>query len=359
MRVVRDDAPWCPWNIEFIRRINGLDDRRRRAPHRLRRRVPRARARRRVPRRAGRGAGRSAPPARDHQVQPGAHVDAGERGRHRRRVPVHLRHGGPGRLPVRRPHGAGVEPLRRAARTRPPTSRGCSASSTGSAGTRSAPTSCSSSGPTPHAGRLDAAHRRRHVLARRAPGVPRASDARDRARSASDAKRAFADERAAVGGSRASSRASTTCSSAPSPRATHELGDLPDGAFVVEAPLHGVRGAAARRSEGDRIAPGDRGRDARGDEDGVAVPVRQPRVGMCTVLRGRDRHRVVLVADGARRARRRRPSRDADGTRGRDRARAVARRSSRLITAPDERSDGASTSARGRGRCRSPACRSR
>jgi urea carboxylase len=24
-RVVRDDAPWCPWNIEFIRRINGLD----------------------------------------------------------------------------------------------------------------------------------------------------------------------------------------------------------------------------------------------------------------------------------------------------------------------------------------------
>ena len=26
MRVVRDDAPWCPWNIEFIRRVNGLDD---------------------------------------------------------------------------------------------------------------------------------------------------------------------------------------------------------------------------------------------------------------------------------------------------------------------------------------------
>jgi urea carboxylase len=26
MRVVRHDAPWCPWNIEFIRRINGLDD---------------------------------------------------------------------------------------------------------------------------------------------------------------------------------------------------------------------------------------------------------------------------------------------------------------------------------------------
>ena len=26
MRVVRDDAPWCPSNLEFIRRINGLDD---------------------------------------------------------------------------------------------------------------------------------------------------------------------------------------------------------------------------------------------------------------------------------------------------------------------------------------------
>ncbi len=25
MNSVRDDAPWCPWNIEFIRRVNGLD----------------------------------------------------------------------------------------------------------------------------------------------------------------------------------------------------------------------------------------------------------------------------------------------------------------------------------------------
>lgn len=25
MATVRDDAPWCPWNIEFIRRINGLE----------------------------------------------------------------------------------------------------------------------------------------------------------------------------------------------------------------------------------------------------------------------------------------------------------------------------------------------
>jgi urea carboxylase len=26
MANVRGDAPWCPWNIEFIRRVNGLDD---------------------------------------------------------------------------------------------------------------------------------------------------------------------------------------------------------------------------------------------------------------------------------------------------------------------------------------------
>jgi len=26
MHGVRADAPWCPDNIEFIRRINGLDD---------------------------------------------------------------------------------------------------------------------------------------------------------------------------------------------------------------------------------------------------------------------------------------------------------------------------------------------
>ncbi len=26
MSTVRDDAPWCPWNIEFIRRVNGLAD---------------------------------------------------------------------------------------------------------------------------------------------------------------------------------------------------------------------------------------------------------------------------------------------------------------------------------------------
>ena len=39
MAGVRDDAPWCPWNIEFIRRINGLESARRRLPDRVRRRA--------------------------------------------------------------------------------------------------------------------------------------------------------------------------------------------------------------------------------------------------------------------------------------------------------------------------------
>ena len=37
MHGVRADAPWCPWNIEFIRRINGLDRVDDVAAHRLRR----------------------------------------------------------------------------------------------------------------------------------------------------------------------------------------------------------------------------------------------------------------------------------------------------------------------------------
>ncbi len=38
---VRADAPWCPSNIEFIRRINGLESIGGRTPHRVRRELPR------------------------------------------------------------------------------------------------------------------------------------------------------------------------------------------------------------------------------------------------------------------------------------------------------------------------------
>ena len=78
--------------------------------HRVRRRVPRHGARRRLSRRPGRHPRRSPAPAGDHQVQPGADLDRGELRRDRRRLPLRLRHGGPGGLPVRRPHAAGVEP---------------------------------------------------------------------------------------------------------------------------------------------------------------------------------------------------------------------------------------------------------
>ena len=70
------DAPWCPSNIEFIRRINGLDSIDDVQRDRLRRELSGARPRRRLPRRAGRDAGRSAASAGDHEIQPGAHLDA-------------------------------------------------------------------------------------------------------------------------------------------------------------------------------------------------------------------------------------------------------------------------------------------
>jgi allophanate hydrolase subunit 1 len=111
MQSVRKDAPWCPSNIEFIRRINGLDSIEDGEAHRVRRQLPGDGPGRRLPRRAGGHAARPAPPAGHHQVQPGAHLDAGERRRHRRRLHVRVRHGRPRRLPVRRPHRADVEPL--------------------------------------------------------------------------------------------------------------------------------------------------------------------------------------------------------------------------------------------------------
>ena len=113
MRGVRADAPWCPSNIEFIRRINGLDIDRRGEAHRVRRDLSGAGLGRRLSRRAGGDAGRPAPPAGDHQIQSRAHLDAGQRRRHRRRLSLHLRHGGPRRLSAVRPHLPDVEHLSR------------------------------------------------------------------------------------------------------------------------------------------------------------------------------------------------------------------------------------------------------
>ena len=130
---VRPDAPWCPSNIEFIRRINGLD-----SIDEVRRIVfdasylvlglgdvylgaP------------GRDAARSAPPPGHHQVQPGAHLDAGERRRHRRRLPVRLRHGRARAATSSSAAPADVEPLSRDAPSSRRASPGCCASSTRSA----------------------------------------------------------------------------------------------------------------------------------------------------------------------------------------------------------------------------------
>ena len=96
MQSVRPDAPWCPWNLEFIRRINGLE-----SVDDVKRIVFDASY-------LVLGLGdvylgapvatpdRPAPPTRHDEVQPGAHMDGRELGRHRRVVPLHLRHGGPG-----------------------------------------------------------------------------------------------------------------------------------------------------------------------------------------------------------------------------------------------------------------------
>ena len=64
--------------------------------------LPRARTRRRLPRRAGRRAAGSAAQARHDEVHAGADVDAGQRRRDRRGVPLRLRDGGTRRLPAGR-----------------------------------------------------------------------------------------------------------------------------------------------------------------------------------------------------------------------------------------------------------------
>ena len=218
--------------------------------------LPRARPRRRLPRRAGRHAARSPAPAGHHQVQPGAHLDAGERRRHRRRVPVRLRHGRARRLPVRRPHRAGVEPLRRRARTSIRRRRGCCGSSTASAGTRSTPTSCSDL-------RAERACRTpRRSTSRRATfaladhrAVPRPRRRANR-RVPRPARRPRSPPSAPPGRRRASSQPRLEAAAVDPAVAEDALGGpLPGGAFVVEAPMHACVWRVDVR-EGDVVAPG-------------------------------------------------------------------------------------------------------
>ena len=160
MAGVRDDAPWCPWNIEFIRRINGLDVRERRLRHRLRRRVPGPGPRRRLP-------GRPGGHARWIRATAWSPRSTTRPGPGRRRTPsasaaptcastawkdpaATSSSAGPPRC------GPATPTPRRSNRARP----GCCGSSTASPGTRSAPRSCWTCGRTwPPAG--DAASRSR------------------------------------------------------------------------------------------------------------------------------------------------------------------------------------------------------
>ena len=274
MRVVRDDAPWCPWNIEFIRRINGLDVDRRRAPTSC-----------------------STPST---SCSGSATCTSARRSR------------------CRSTRGTGSSPrsTTRPARGRPRT-RSASAARTCASTAWRAPAATSSSagrcrcgartgGRRAHerGGAVVAALLRPHPLVpgrrrraaraagrrrRRAASNPRIDDGRfSRAEHhafvtghAPDiaefrAQRGGGVRRGArpLGGRRASSPAGTTLDARDGPSATTTSATLPDGAFVVEAPLHGCV-ARVTVDEGDRVAPGDTvvTLEAMKTESAVASPV--------------------------------------------------------------------------------------
>ena len=297
-RSVRADAPWCPSNIEFIRRINGLDSIDEREATSCSTRATSCSASGDVYLGAPVATpARSAPSAGDHEVQPGAHLDAGERRRHRRRVPVHLRHGGSGRLPVRRPHGAGVEPLPRHRSASSPARRGCCASST-----RSASIPVSATELLEHARRVPARQVRRPrsttarsscattsaFLGRRSRAASRRSKARQQAAFEAERERWAASRAARVSQRTARRRArrrraaSATCPPAPRPSSRRCRGSVwqlarragasactrgqtaadrrgdEDGGGSAIAPVDGVVSELSRCAEGRPVAPGQR-----------------------------------------------------------------------------------------------------
>ena len=120
-----------------------------------------------------------------------------------------------------------------------PASRGCCASSTRSASTRSSAEELLDLRADAAAGPARAPHRRRRVLASPTTSAFLAEHARRHRRVPHrGSEAAFAEERAALGGAGEFDRG-TRAGRAPAPPADRDLGALPDGAFVVEAPLHG------------------------------------------------------------------------------------------------------------------------
>ena len=136
MAGVRDDAPWCPSNIEFIRRINGLD-----SVDEVERTVFDATY---VVLGLGDvylGAPLATPVDPRHRLvttkyNPARTWTAQNSVGHRRLLPLHLRAGGSRRLPAGRPHRPDLEPLLRSGPRSSRASRGCCGSSTASAGIR-------------------------------------------------------------------------------------------------------------------------------------------------------------------------------------------------------------------------------
>ncbi len=94
MTTVRRDAPWCPSNLEFIRRINDLAniDEAHKTVFDARYLVMGLGD---VYRRAGRDTARSASSSGDHKYNP-ARTDGGKLGGYWRGLPLRLWHGGPG-----------------------------------------------------------------------------------------------------------------------------------------------------------------------------------------------------------------------------------------------------------------------
>ena len=144
---VRDDAPWCPWNIEFIRRVNGLD----RQDDVMTRCSPRSTSSsasatstsaRRSPRRSTLGTGWSPPsttrPGPGPRRTPSASA-APTCASTAWRGPA-----GTSSSAAPRRCGAGTGTPRRSSRA----VRGCCASSTASPGIRSPRRNCSTCGPT-------------------------------------------------------------------------------------------------------------------------------------------------------------------------------------------------------------------
>ncbi len=108
-QAVRPDAPWCPSNIEFIRRINGLE-----SVEEVHRIVYAASYLVLGLGDVYLGAPVATPVDPRHRLvttkyKPREDVDAGECGWHRRRLYVRLRYGGAGRVSACRPHDSGVE----------------------------------------------------------------------------------------------------------------------------------------------------------------------------------------------------------------------------------------------------------